>query len=221
MTEKVLGLFSGGIDSPVAMVMASRTFDVVPVHFCLYPLTSKESATAAFDSLRTLKEKNEFEKAVVYPWAPVLSEIEDRIKSSYACVTCRRLMLKISSEICKMESATGIVTGESLGQKASQTIQNIAVTSRGASYPVIRPLIGLNKNEIVKLSREWGLWNEDHAGCCNAVPNRPSAETEIEKVNDQIAKIDFDNVFQKDRILEIRSFERNSEDYVSAATSQY
>ena len=220
MGEKVLTLVSGGIDSPVASVLASQRFDVIPLHYSVYPMSSRENAIQSFQILRILKEKIGFEKAIVYPWVVILSEIKEKLDDRYGCVACRRIMLRIASEICRREECQGIVTGESLGQKASQTLKNIRATSRGTSFPVIRPLIGLNKNEIVKLSRKFNLRTEDHAGCCKAVPESPSTMTNWEELDIKMGKIQLEEVYKPIYITEIKDFEKKDSYYLSKVNSK-
>ena len=125
MTEKVISLISGGIDSPIATLIASEDFEVLPVHFCLYPKTSKESAFAAYDAIETLNERIDFEKTIIFQWADILREIKENTEDWLNCVAWRRVMLRSAEFLAEEENASGIVTGESIGQKASQTIEKV------------------------------------------------------------------------------------------------
>lgn len=82
-------------------------------------------------------------------------------------------MLKAAEFFCGKEGACGIVTGESLGQKASQTLENMCATSSGLKFPVFRPLFGLDKVDIERISRKIGVWSDKHVGCCSATPEKP------------------------------------------------
>ncbi len=173
--EKVACLISGGIDSPVAAALAAKHYEIVPVHFSLYPFYCKGSFETMIAVLKYLKKKTKFSEFIIFPHAEILSAIlksENRLARDYMCVMCRKAMFKAAEKICESEGAAGIVTGESLAQKASQTLQNMAATSAGIKYPMIRPLLGMDKTEIMKLSKGLEM-PEKHAGCCTATPEWP------------------------------------------------
>jgi len=215
--ESVICLVSGGIDSPVACALAARRFNVLPLHFCLYPYTCEETFLVAMKVLKDLRKKARFEKVIVYPWAGVLDAIlKNREKRSYACLACRKNMFKVAEAICELEGAAGIVTGESLGQKATQTLTNLGVTSRGIKFPILRPLLGLDKEEIGKISKELGIWHEVHAGCCFATPKYPRTRAEPEVLDRLIADPEIQRAIQKgfQGILEIHTFEEDFKGYL-------
>jgi len=215
--ESVICLVSGGIDSPVACALAARRFNVLPLHFCLYPYTCEETFLVAMKVLKDLRKKARFEKVIVYPWAGVLDAIlKNREKRSYACLACRKNMFKVAEAICELDGAAGIVTGESLGQKATQTLTNLGVTSRGIKFPILRPLLGLDKEEIGKISKELGIWHEVHAGCCFATPKYPRTRAEPEVLDRLIADPEIQRAIQKgfQGILEIHTFEEDFKGYL-------
>ncbi|MFH0848081.1 MAG: hypothetical protein V1857_01080 [archaeon] len=181
---KVVALISGGIDSPVAACLASRKMQIIPLHFCLYPFYCEDSFRLFIESLRVLREKAPFGKIVIYPWWEILSAILRGKERKYMCVLCRRGMLKAAELVCESEDALGMVTGESLGQKASQTLRNLSAVSHGVKYPILRPLIGLDKTEIQATSRKLGIWCEKHSGCCSATPNEPATAADVDRLND-------------------------------------
>jgi len=213
--EKVVCLVSGGMDSPVACALAARRFDVVPLHFCLYPYTCEDAFLVTMDVLRDLKSKTRFEKAIVVPWSRVLKKILDGDKS-YACLACRKSMFRAAEIICEQESASGIVTGESLGQKASQTLENMPTTSAGVKFPILRPLLGFDKIDVERLSKKLGLWHEVHAGCCYATPKHPRTRSDPKTVNDMLAKLDIDEMISIElkKVLEVRTFEEDFKAYL-------
>lgn len=223
MKEKVLGLVSGGIDSPVASVLAARKFEVIPLHFCLYPMSSQEDSLKAIDALRDLEEKMDFKKAIVFPWGGILGEIRSKIREGYACVACRSAMLMTAGEICKREGAGGIVTGESLGQKASQTIENISVTSSMVDVPLLRPLVGMNKREIIALSKEMGIWRADHAGCCLATPSKPRTKARKWELDEEMRKIDLQRLIEEgeDLILRVKNLDLDFEEYLFQLAARF
>lgn len=209
MSEKVISLISGGIDSPLSTLIASRKFDIVPLNFCLYPSASEESSKTAFDTLKDLDDRLTFEKIKIFPWGGFLKKIRKEVPNWLVCVGCRKGMLKVSEMIAKEENAKGIVTGEAIGQKASQTIENIRATSFGIELPLIRPLIGLNKEEIIDLSKDKNIFRKNHAGCCLATPKNPGTKVQPEKLDKELENIDFESLFKefKDISMDISSMD--------------
>jgi len=214
--EKVLCLVSGGIDSPVACAMAAKRFEVIPLHFCLYPYTCEDSFLVAMNSLKDLKSKIRFEKVVVLPWAKILMKILGGGDKSYACVECRKGMFRAAEIICEREGASGIITGESLGQKASQTLENMAATSAGIKFPILRPLLSFDKLEVERLSKKLGLWHDVHAGCCYATPKHPRTRADPKVVDAMLAKLDIGGMIstELENVLEVRTFAEDFKTYL-------
>ena len=182
--EVAVALFSGGIDSPVACALVGRRMEIVPLYFNTYPYASRESVEAVFESMKRLKSVCGFSRAFVVPWRDVMDRIARDLRwKEYTCVLCKRAMLMGAELLCDRIGASAIVTGDSLGQKASQTLENLAAISHGIRYPILRPLLGLDKTEIEALSRKLGLWLERHAGGCTAVPKRPRTGSRPEVLN--------------------------------------
>ncbi|MGC8937231.1 MAG: hypothetical protein ACP5KV_07735 [Candidatus Methanomethylicaceae archaeon] len=216
MKETVVCLVSGGIDSPVACVLASKVFNVIPLHFCIYPFTCEENFFIAMTGFKKLKEKIGFEKVVVFPWGNILERILGRRKGGYSCLVCRRGMFKAAEVICEREGASGIVTGESLGQKASQTLSNLGATTRGVKFPILRPLLGLDKNEIEAISKGIGIWQERHAGCCYATPKYPRTKAEASLVDKILDELGVLQMIQENmgKLMEVKTFEEDFEGYL-------
>lgn len=216
MKEKVVCLVSGGIDSPVACTMVAKRFEVVPLHFCLYPLSSEESSLRALEIIGELKEKIGSKKVIVFPWAGILKAIRSEIEEKYVCVACRKSMLHAAEAVCEQEGATGIVTGESLGQKASQTLANIGATSFGVKYPILRPLLGFNKNEIVGRSKRLEIWHAQHAGCCLATPKKPRTKADPLIVDEKLSKMKIRELIREElnSLLELETIEENFEEFL-------
>ncbi len=168
---KAVALVSGGIDSPVAAALASQRYDVIAVHFCLYPFYCTGSFRSALAALKRLAQKFGI-KSVLIQWSDVLTKIA-KADRRYQCVLCRAAMLRVASLIARQNRAKVIVTGEVIGQKASQTLPNMAATAMMVDMPVLRPLTGLDKDHIITLSKQLGLWSAKHAGCCSATPENP------------------------------------------------
>jgi len=215
--EKVVCLVSGGIDSPVACALAGKEFKIIPLHFCLYPFTCEENFLVAMDVLKNLKKKVSFEKIIVYPWAKILRIILGcKEHKNYACLACRKSMFLVAEIICQQEDAVGIVTGESLGQKATQTLPNLIATSQGIKFPILRPLLGLDKLDIERLSKKMDIWHEIHAGCCYATPKYPRTYADPTTVNVILEKFRINDLISKEfeNILEVRTFEEDFKGYL-------
>ncbi|MFP4005897.1 MAG: hypothetical protein ACLFUR_04150 [Candidatus Hadarchaeia archaeon] len=223
MDEKVFGLISGGIDSPLAVLLISEGFQVIPLHFCLYPMSSEESAKKGFQSLKELNDLMCFSEVIIFPWARILTEIRSNIEEKYACVACRSAMLETASRLRNLYGVSGIVTGESLGQKASQTLDNLVAISTRLDIPIIRPLIGMNKDEIKKISKERGIWRANHAGCCLATPSKPRTKATRNEIDRKMNNIDLDSLIEEsmDFILEVDDFDIKYEDYLFRLAGEF
>jgi len=206
---KAVALVSGGIDSPVAARLLSRNMKIVPLHFCLHPFYCEASFELVMESLKVLRGKMAFDKVILYPWGEILSAILRGGAEKYMCVLCRRGMFKAAELVCKSENGSAIVTGESLGQKATQTLQNLVATSHGVAYPILRPLIGFDKIEIQRASRRLGIWCDKHAGCCTATPNKPVTEACIETLDELYARLNIqllvNSGFEKRLDMQVKS----------------
>lgn len=216
--EKVACLISGGIDSPVATALAAKHYEIVPVHFSLYPFYCKGSFETMIAVLKYLKKKTKFKEFIIYPHAEILSAVlksENRLARDYMCVMCRKAMFKAAEKICESEGAAGIVTGESLAQKASQTLQNMAATSSGIKYPMIRPLLGMDKTEIIKLSKGLDM-PEKHVGCCTATPEWPVTKADAITVENLFSELGLQKIIDENfkKVVRIRKFEKTGYDYL-------
>jgi len=205
----VVGLFSGGIDSPVACVLVSKRCEVVPIYFNTYPYTSRSSVEAVLRSMKRVKKVCGFRRAFVIPWKKVMDQISQHLAwREYTCVICKRAMLRAAELMCKRLGAFAIVTGDSLGQKASQTLDNLAAISYGVRYPILRPLLGLDKVEIEMLSKKLGVWSEAHAGGCTAAPKKPKTRTKPENLERLFKRLDLEAEIRSalEECVDVRSF---------------
>lgn len=207
--KKVIVLVSGGIDSPVAAAMLSKQYEIVPLHFCHYPFYCKGSFERMLKVMKVLKEKTGFKETLLFPWAPVLKAVLEKGYKEYMCVICRSAMFRAAEQIAKTEGATAIATGEALAQKASQTLANMAVTSMASDFPIIRPLLGLDKSEIEDMSKKLGLWTEEHVGCCTATPEKPKTKAKASVLMAQWKTLDIDGVISANmpKMLRLKDFE--------------
>ena len=197
MKKKVLCLLSGGIDSPVAMALLAKKYDVIPLHYCMYPFYCKGSFETTLKVLEKLKEKVKFEHTLFFPWAEVLSCISKSSYRKFMCVLCRRSMFKAAEMICGREGIKYFATGEALGQKASQTVSNLVSTSMGIKTEILRPLLSMDKDEIVSLAREMGIFMDVHTGCCNVTPYKPATKSEPEFIDKIFKEIGLEDIIKK------------------------
>ena len=176
---KVISLFSGGIDSGVATwLMMKRGCKVMLVHFYI----NKENYESACLCYEVLKEYNPKLKLIKIEHSDFLRKID---KQNYTCILCKREMLRKAQEMAIEIGAKGIVTGDSLGQVASQTLDNLFVISQAIYYPIYRPLIGMDKREIISLARKIGTYEkylEAPQLSCPYAPKKPVVKAELDKV---------------------------------------
>lgn len=178
---KVVSLLSGGIDSSVATwLMMKRGCKVIPIHFDIRPF-GESSVRKVVDFLRLYDPEIEVK---VVEHGSFLEEVLDFLRrkrlESYTCVICKRRMLRVAESIAREEGAKGIVTGDSLGQVASQTLDNIMVIDEVCKLPVFRPLIGFDKVEIEEIARRIGTSSTPVK--CRAVPKRPTTKANLERI---------------------------------------
>ncbi len=184
---KAVSLLSGGIDSPVASFrMIKRGMKNVFLHFHAYPATSKQSIDK---TKRIVKTLSSFQgKSVLYlvPFNEIQKEIMIGTSEKMRVLLYRRFMMRIGEEIAKREGAKAVVTGESLGQVASQTVENLTVTEEVVNILVFRPLIGHNKEEIVSEAREIGTYDisilPEEDCCVRFLPKSPETKGKIADV---------------------------------------
>jgi len=190
ISGKVLCLLSGGIDSPVAAYrMMRRGCSVLFVHFSGYPYLGRMSQEKAKDIVEILDCYQLPSKLYIIHFGHIQKEIVLKVPPGYRVVLYRRMMLRIAETIAKKERAIALVTGESLGQVSSQTLENIATIEDVSTLPVLRPLIGMDKSEIIEEARRIGTYDVSiipDQDCCQLfIPKRPVLRTtreEIERV---------------------------------------
>ena len=184
---KVACLLSGGIDSPVAAYrMMKRGCSVFFVHFHSYPYLSKMSQEKVGDIAEILNQYQRSSKLFLIPFGDIQKEIVLQAPAKYRVVLYRRMMVRITEAIAKREKALALVTGESLGQVASQTLENITSIENAATLPVLRPLIGMDKGEIIGQAKDIGTYDisiiPDQDCCQLFIPKNPAVRTTIEEI---------------------------------------
>ena len=190
-------LLSGGIDSPVAgYMMAKRGMKIECLHFDSYPYTSEQ----ALDKVLSLAEIMSGYIGPMFVHAISLTEIQEELRDKcdedYFTLLLRRFMMELSGRVARNFHCGALITGESLGQVASQTLEAINVTDPVVDMPIFRPCIGLDKDEIVRYSRMMGAFETSilpYEDCCTVfTPRHPKTKPELSKVLEQQAKVDFD-----------------------------
>ena len=184
---RMAALLSGGIDSPVAMyMMAKRGVRIIPVHFFSHPYTSEMSKEKVLKLAGILTDYCGKMKVEIVPFTHIQEEIRSRCPEGLLTVITRRFMMRISERIAALNGCTALVTGENLGQVASQTPEALAVTEQCVSLPIFRPVIALDKKEIVDIARRIGTYETSilpYEDCCTIfTPRRPRTKPRLSEV---------------------------------------
>ncbi len=197
-----VSMLSGGIDSPVSTWMtAKRGVRVIPVHFFSFPYTSELAKRKVIDLARLLAPWCGRMTLEIVPFTRVQEEIRDKCPEAYFTVVTRRFMTRVCGKIAEKNGCGAIVTGESLGQVASQTIEAMAVTQEPAKIPVLRPLVCLDKREIVAAARKIGTFETSilpYEDCCTVfTPRHPRTKPRLEEVLEAEKPLDIDTLVEE------------------------
>ncbi|NLL39283.1 MAG: tRNA 4-thiouridine(8) synthase ThiI [Clostridiales bacterium] len=184
---RAVSLLSGGIDSPVATWMAAkRGIAVIPVHFFSFPYTSEQAKQKVLDLASILSPYCGKMAVEIVPFTRIQEEIRKHCPEKYFTLLMRRFMMRISEKIAERNGCKALITGENLGQVASQTMEALAVTEECISLPVLRPLICFDKGEIVSIARKIGTYETSilpYEDCCTVfTPRHPKTKPRIEDV---------------------------------------
>ena len=180
-------LLSGGIDSPVSSYMiAKRGVHLIPVHFFSFPYTSQQAKEKVIELGNILTKYCGKMTLEVVPFTHIQEEIRDKCPEEYFTLVMRRFMMRIAARIAKDCRASAIVTGENLGQVASQTMEAMASTQAVLDLPVLQPLIGMDKEEIVRMARKIGTFDTSilpYEDCCTVfTPRHPRTRPQLHEV---------------------------------------
>jgi len=184
---RAVSLLSGGIDSPVASWMiAKRGVALEMVHFFSYPYTSNEAKEKVLDLARLLTPWCGRLTVHVVPFTAIQEELRRSCPQELFTLVMRRFMMRISQSVARRCGAKALVTGECLGQVASQTMEAMAVTGAVADMPVLRPVVGMDKEDIVKISRKIGTYDTSilpYEDCCTVfTPRHPRLRPTLEEL---------------------------------------
>jgi thiamine biosynthesis protein ThiI len=199
---KLICLMSGGIDSPVAAnLMQKRGSQIIYVHFDAYPSTPKENQEKVKDLVEILNNYQFDSKLYLIPFLDIQKEIIKKVPQDYRVIFYRRMMLRIVRQIAFKEEVLALVTGESLGQVASQTVENIRAIAEAVDLPILRPLIGMNKEEITELAKQVGTYDlaiQPFDDCCSLyVPKHPVTQADLNLILDTEKDWKFDKLLDE------------------------
>ena len=188
-------LLSGGIDSPVAAYqLMKRGMRLDFVHFHSVPRTDPASLEKAEDLVKILTRYQGPARLAMVPLLPIQEEIAARCPAELRVLLYRRFMLRLAEEAARRFRSDALITGESLGQVASQTIQNLRAVESVATMPVLRPLIGLDKPEIIAIARRMGSYETSilpHFDCCSfLLPDRPATKSTSSELDEAEIALD-------------------------------
>lgn len=193
---KTLLLLSGGIDSPVAGYLAmKRGVQLEAIHFHSPPFTSERAKQKVLDLAEKLTEYGHKVNVHIVPFTKLQQKIFQETPEGYAMTVMRRMMLRISELVCIKEGILSLTTGENLGQVASQTMESMNTINAVTNYPIIRPLITMDKNEIIQVSKRIGTYDisiRPYEDCCTIfVPKAPKTRPKRDKVAYFESKFDY------------------------------
>ena len=199
---KALLLLSGGIDSPVAgYMMAKRGVRLDAIHFESFPYTSERAREKVLELATEVAEYAGDIYVHVVSLTHIQEELVKACEEDYFTLLLRRYMMTIAERVAREKECLGLITGESLGQVASQTIQALGVTDNAVNMPVFRPCIGMDKEEIITIARKIGTFEtsiQPYEDCCTVfTPKHPKTKPELEKVKVQENKLDFEALVEE------------------------
>ena len=199
---RALSMLSGGIDSPVASwMMAKRGVALEMVHFYSYPYTSPEARQKVLDLAELLTPWTGRLTVHVVPFTRIQEELRRSCPEDYFTLLMRRFMMRIAEGVARRTGCHAIVTGESLGQVASQTMDAMAVTGAVTQLPVFRPLVGMDKEEVVRLARKIGTFETSilpYEDCCTVfTPRHPRTRPRLEDVEAIEAPLDVEGLVKE------------------------
>lgn len=200
---RVVCLLSGGVDSSVACWLAmKRGCPIIPVYFDNSPFTDEKTTKQALNVTKVL-----FDWAIGFPrkiyivsHGQNLAAFIEKCRRRLTCILCKRMMYRIAEKIADARGAEGIVTGESIGEQASQTMHNLRVLNEAAEkYPIHRPLLGFNKAETEQLARKIGTYepSTQKVKGCTAAPRKPATRAKLQEVKAEEEKLNVDKMVER------------------------
>ncbi len=206
-------LLSGGIDSPVAgYMMAKRGLELTCVYYHSHPYTSERAKEKVIDLAKILTKYTGPIKLYVAPFTEIQMQIIEKCKENELTIIMRRFMMQVAEQVAKKENALALVTGESLGQVASQTLESMMVTNSDLELPVFRPLVGMDKIDIIDISRKIDTYETSilpFEDCCTIfVPKHPKTKPRLNDIKSSEELLDveklIDNCMQNMEIINVK-----------------
>lgn len=190
-------LLSGGIDSPVAgHMIAKRGVGLIAVHFHSFPFTGERAKEKVLTLANLLAQYAGEVSVFVVPFTRIQTALIDACRDTYITVLMRRMMMRISEAVALREGASALITGESVGQVASQTMEALGATNECVSMPVFRPCIGMDKLEIIGRAKQIGTYETSilpYEDCCTLfVPKHPATKPRLDAIREEEAKLDWE-----------------------------
>lgn len=202
--NKAVCLVSGGIDSPVAAWLVIRKgCTPIFVYYDNYPFSDETSKQRALDTIKKLTDYLGGLQAKVYviPHGNDLTDIVNNCPRRLTCILCKRMMYRVAEKVAKKEGAEAIVTGEIIGEHASQTLRNLRVMNTALkNVCVLRPLVGMSKLEVEHLARKIGTFEVSTRPslCCSANPPQPRTRAKLDEVENAEKRLDIENMIKRD-----------------------
>ncbi|MBW2998101.1 tRNA 4-thiouridine(8) synthase ThiI [Candidatus Woesearchaeota archaeon] len=211
VSGRVMSLLSGGIDSPVSSLLTmKRGCDVHFIHFHNFPYVKQASIDKVKDLFNIVREFENNTRLYMVPFTDAQKEVVAKCASKYRILLYRRIMVKIATIIAKRNKCRSLVTGENLGQVASQTLNNMFCVNEATDMLVLRPLVGLDKIDIIELAQKYETFEksiEPHDDCCTFfMPQNPETNAKLELLKKEEEKIDVEAIV-KDCIDKIEIIE--------------
>ena len=202
MGGHAVSLLSGGLDSPVSSwMMARRGVELEMVHFVSPPYTSQQAQDKVLELARLLTAYCGRMLIHIVPFTEIQEEIRKNCPEEYFTLIMRRFMMRLAQAVAKKAGAKALITGESLGQVASQTMMALGVTEDVVDMPVLRPLIGMDKVEIIRMAREIGTYETSilpYEDCCTVfTPRHPATRPQLEDVRKAEAALDVEALVER------------------------
>ena len=199
---RAVTMLSGGIDSPVSTWMiARRGVKPIPVHFFSFPYSSEQAKEKVVELTRILTQYCGSMTIEVVPFTHIQEEIRDKCPERYFTLIMRRFMMRIADYIAKSNACGAIITGENLGQVASQTMEAMAVSQSVTDLPVLQPLVGMDKEDIVRIARKIGTFDTSilpYEDCCTVfTPKHPKTRPVREQVEAEEQKLDVEGLMER------------------------
>ncbi|RLI64926.1 MAG: hypothetical protein DRO67_03435 [Candidatus Asgardarchaeum californiense] len=195
---KFVSLISSGIDSPVATYLLSKkTDEIILVHADNRPFTDDREIEKFISISKHIKKQSSSKiSCLLIAHGPSLESYINNCQNRFTCVFCKRMLLRYAEKIAKINNAKAIIMGDSLGQVASQTLKNIRTIEQDINMPILRPLIGLDKEDVIKIAKKIGTFDLsiEKSDGCSAVPIKPSTQAKLDQILFEEEKININKL---------------------------